>query len=163
MCLFQRIARHDEGPVRQLRGPEDDRRERADPAQGADAQDSPALELTAQVHVRQTHNRQVGEVLHEGARFDGLHRRRIRTDRSADQRRALDEEYASSARRTDNGAHTNQLVICFVRARKLNKNDSGSFPTSFSSAERVFDLYGADLSNRRKAMRFLLFLQTLSH
>ena len=69
----QRAARHDEGPVRQLRGAEDDRRGRAHAAQGAHAQDPPARGLAAQVHVRQAHHRQAGEVLHEGARA-GPHR-----------------------------------------------------------------------------------------
>lgn len=56
-CLLQCPARDDEGPVRQLRGAEDDRRGGADAAQGADAQDPAAHRLAAQVHVRQAHNR----------------------------------------------------------------------------------------------------------
>jgi hypothetical protein len=63
--LQQCTAGNDEGPVRQLRGAEDDRRGRARPAQDADAQDPAAPELAAQVHVRQAHHRQAGEVLCE--------------------------------------------------------------------------------------------------
>lgn len=66
--MLQRAARDDEGPVRELRGAEDDRRSRADAAQGADAQDPAAHRVAAQVHLRQAHNRQAGEVLHEDAR-----------------------------------------------------------------------------------------------
>ena len=56
-------AHHDEGPVRQLRGPEDDRRGGDQPAQDPDAQD-PATHLdAAEVHVREAHPRQDGEIL----------------------------------------------------------------------------------------------------
>lgn len=64
----QRAPRHDEGPVRQLRRAEDDRRGRAHAAQGAHAQDPAARGIAAQVHVRQAHNRETGEILYEGAR-----------------------------------------------------------------------------------------------
>lgn len=72
--MFQRLACDDEGPVRQLRGAEDDRRVGAHAAQGADAQDPAAPVLAAQVHLRQTHHRQAGEVLHEGGCGPGPHR-----------------------------------------------------------------------------------------
>lgn len=74
VVLFQRPARDDEGSVRQLRGAEDDRRVGADAAQSADAQDPAAPVLAAQVHIRQAHHRQAGEVLHEGCRRPGPHR-----------------------------------------------------------------------------------------
>lgn len=64
----QRAPRDDEGPVRELRGAEDDRRGRAHAAQGADAQDPAARRLAPQVHLREAHHRQAREVLHEGAR-----------------------------------------------------------------------------------------------
>lgn len=87
--FFQRAARDDEGSVRELRGAEDDRRERADAAQGADAQDPTASEFAAEVHVREAHHRQVGEVLHESTGFHGLYRRGVGTDRTTHQWGAL--------------------------------------------------------------------------
>ena len=44
-----------EGPVRQLRGAEDDRRGGAQPAQGAHAQDPPPHQHAAEVHLRSVH------------------------------------------------------------------------------------------------------------
>lgn len=81
--ILQCPARDDEGSVRQLRGPEDDRCERADAAQDPHAQDSAAPQLAAQVYLRKAHNRQAGEVLHEGARIHQLYRRGARPHRPA--------------------------------------------------------------------------------
>lgn len=67
LIFFQCSSRDDEGSVRKLRGPKDDWRGRADAAQGADAQDPAPYRVIAQVHVRQTHHREAGEVFHEGA------------------------------------------------------------------------------------------------
>lgn len=53
---FQRSPRDDEGSVRQLRRTEDDRCERTNAAQGANAQDQAAPELAPQVHLRQAHH-----------------------------------------------------------------------------------------------------------
>lgn len=83
---FQCAPRDDEGPVRELRGAEDDRRERAESAQDPDAQDPATPKLAAEIHVREAHHRQAGEVLHEGARLDGLHRRGARPHRAAAER-----------------------------------------------------------------------------
>ena len=59
-------ALHDEGPVCQLRRPENDRRGRAAAEEVADVQHPAAHVHPAQVHVRQAHPGQAGEVLHEG-------------------------------------------------------------------------------------------------
>ena len=64
----QRPLHDDEGPVRQLRGAEDDRRVGAEPAQGPDAQDPPLRGVATQVHLWQAHLGQTGEVLHEEQR-----------------------------------------------------------------------------------------------
>lgn len=86
---FQRTPRDDERPIRQLRGPKNDRRQRTDTAQGADAQDQTTPELAEEIHIRQTHNCQAGEVLYEGSRLIGLHRRGAGPDRPAHQWRPL--------------------------------------------------------------------------
>ena len=62
----QRPVHDDERPVRQLRGPEDDWRGGAAAEKDAHVQDPTAHGHAAQVHVRQAHPGQAGEVLHEG-------------------------------------------------------------------------------------------------
>lgn len=56
---------HDEGPVRQLRRPEDDRRCRDQPAQDLDAQDPTSFFYFTKVYLRQTYSGQGREVLPE--------------------------------------------------------------------------------------------------
>lgn len=62
---FQRPPSNDEGSIRQLCRAEDDWRIGADAAQDFVAQDPAAHELAAQIHLRETHHRQVGKVLVE--------------------------------------------------------------------------------------------------
>lgn len=81
--FHQCIERHDEGPVRQLRRAEDDRRRGARPAQDPHAQDPPPPGQSAQVHLRQAHHRQAREVLHE----DRLGDRGLRLQRDLQRRR----------------------------------------------------------------------------
>ena len=62
---------HDEGPVRQLRGAEDDRRGRAGSAQDTHAQNTAPHSLVEKVHVRQAHSGQAGEVFAQEQRVLG--------------------------------------------------------------------------------------------
>ena len=49
-------AHHDEGPVRQLRGPEDDRRGGDQPAEDLDAQDTASHLNTEKIHLWQAYS-----------------------------------------------------------------------------------------------------------
>lgn len=64
----QRPLHHDERPVCQLRGPEDDRRLGAEPEEGVDPQDPALRDPPPQVSLREAHPGQAGEVLHEEQR-----------------------------------------------------------------------------------------------
>ena len=67
-------AHHDEGPVRQLRRPEDDRRGWDQSAEDPHAQDPTSLLHTKEIHLREAHPGQGGEVLPQEQHGPGTHR-----------------------------------------------------------------------------------------
>lgn len=74
MQAAERTLHNDEGPVRQLCGPENDRPRRSPSEKAPPTEDPAAHRHPAPVRLREAHPRQAGKVLHE-------EQRRARADR----------------------------------------------------------------------------------